>query len=292
MDWRDIPSLSALRAFEAAARLGSFSGAARELNVTHAAIAQHVRSLEDHFGVQLMTRQGKAMAVTVEGQGLSRALTEAFALVESATRDLLGQGANRALRVALTPSFAANWLMPRIGRFWVEHPEVALELIPSNDLVDLRADGMDLAIRYGRGGWPGVDIEQLVPAGHVAVGATAKYSDRIGSSFAELSGETWIVDYMGREEELWAAESGIDFEKEKVRAFDTAELAREAAKAGIGVALLPLPIVVEEVVAGRLVILTRQIDSDVSYSILTRPGTVSPARDIFIRWLRSEAKKG
>lgn len=289
MDWRDIPSLSAMRAFEAAARNGSYSAAARELNVTHAAVAQHVRTLEDHFGLQLMQRQGKSMAVTVEGQALARTLGEAFGLIATAARDLLDQNTGRALRVALTPSFAANWLMPRIGRFWARHPDVALELIPSNDLVDLRADGMDLAIRYGRGDWTGVDWEPLVPAAHVAVGAAEKFGHMVGCDFADLKGHRWIIDHMGREEELWAAASGIDFSRESVRYLDTAQLAREAAKAGLGIAILPLPIVADEVQAGNLVVLCEQEDSDVAYHVLTRPGTILPNRDLFVRWLRAEA---
>ncbi|SLN30500.1 LysR family transcriptional regulator [Roseisalinus antarcticus] len=290
MNWRDIPSLKALRAFEAAARHGSFSAAARDLNVTHAAVAQHVRALEDHFSQPLMRRSGNAMTLTPEGQPLAHALGEAFGLIGTATRDLLDRGSARALRVALTPSFAANWLMPRIGRFWARHPDVPLELIPSNRLVDLRAEGMDIAIRYGRGPWSGVDSMPLVPAGHVAVGAPGRYGHLSPDNLSELTGETWLVDTIRSEERLWARANGLDLDSERVLTFDTAQLTREAAKAGLGIAILPAPIVADEVAAGTLLKLCAEEGSALAYHVVTRPGTLLPARDIFISWLKDEAR--
>jgi LysR family glycine cleavage system transcriptional activator len=101
MNWNDIPSLAALRAFEAAARHGSFSAAARDLNVTHAAIGQHVRALEDHFGLSLMQRDGRGMLVTPDGQKLAITLSDAFGLISSASTDLLDQSKTRAIRNAV-----------------------------------------------------------------------------------------------------------------------------------------------------------------------------------------------
>lgn len=174
MKWHDIPSLAALRAFETAARHGSFSAAARDLNVTHAAIGQHVRALENHFGQSLMQRVGRGMAVTPDGRLLADRLSDAFGMIASATHDLLDQSKSRAIRVALTPSFASDWLMPRIGAFWDAHPDIEIELLPAGKLVDLRRDNVDVAIRYGKGGWAGSKSTKLMPAGHVAV-ATKSY---------------------------------------------------------------------------------------------------------------------
>ncbi|MEJ6510543.1 MAG: LysR family transcriptional regulator [Octadecabacter sp.] len=99
------------------------SAAARDLNVTHAAIGQHVRALEDHFGLSLMQRDGRGMLVTPDGQKLAITLSDAFGLISSASTDLLDQSKTRAIRDAVTPSLAANWLMPRIGSFWGKHPQ-------------------------------------------------------------------------------------------------------------------------------------------------------------------------
>ncbi|ROU03187.1 LysR family transcriptional regulator [Histidinibacterium lentulum] len=289
MSWRDLPSLAAMRAFESAARHGSFSAAARELNVTHAAIAQHVRALEEHFALPLMRRSGNGMTVTPEAQPLALALTEALGIMTAAAKDLRERDAARPLRIATTPTFAANWLMPRIGRFWSDHPDVALEIIPGTALADLRAEGIDIAIRYGRGPWPGVDSVPLMPAGHVAVGAPGRFAGRRTDRLSDLAGGTWITDRLSGEEEIWAQSHGVDLASEKVLTFDTAELAREAAKAGLGIALLPLPIVETEIAEGRLLALCTERDSAVAYHIVTRPGQKTPLRDTFLRWLRAEA---
>lgn len=290
MEWRDIPSLAALRAFECAARHGNFSVAARDLNVTHAAIAQHVRALEDHFGLPLMQRAGRGMAVTAEGQVLAAALGEAFGIVGTACRDLSDRTRARALRVALTPSFAANWLMPRIGGFWASHPDIPVELIPGMGLVDMRADGIDLAIRYGRGDWPGVASEPLIPAGHVAVAAPSLLTGRRIECLGDLAGVTWLMDGARSEERLWLRTNGVDLDQEKVTTLANGHLVREAAKAGLGVAVLPAPIAAGEVATGALVELCREDNSTTAYHILSRPGMVSPSRDTFVRWLRAEAK--
>lgn len=290
MNWRDVPSLAALRAFEAAARHGSFSGAARELNVTHAAVAQHVRALEDHFSTALMVREGRAMAPTQDGHQLAAALGDAFSIIRTASTDLLTRGTTRPLRIALTPNFAANWLMPRIGGFWQEHPDIGLELLPSNSLVDLRRDAIDVAIRFGRGPWPGAESEPILPGAHIAVASPEKYGHRAGEPLASFRGETWLVEPMHREEAIWLDEFGIDLSDETVVIQQSPELAREAAKVGIGIAILTGATVAQDLKTGALIELGRQQDETLAYHILTRPGTVSAQRNAFIRWLRKESK--
>ncbi len=286
MNWRDLPSLASLRAFEAAARTGSFSAAARELNVTHAAIAQHVRQLEDRFGQQLMQRNGNAMSVTPGALALSEALTEGFGRVAAAVRDFAAQDTGRALRVALTPSFAVNWLLPRLGRFWGAHPEVALELLPSTAILNLRTEAIDLAIRYGRGPWSGLRTEPLISAGHVAVSAPGPQP----ATLAELAGRTWLLDGHRSEEVLWAASQGIDLDAETVRSFDTAEMVLQAARSGLGIAILPRPVVADDLAAGRLVELCAESGTALAYHLVTRPETTHPGLRTLIRWLRAEAE--
>ena len=193
MDWRDIPSLSALRAFEAAARLGSFSAAARELNVTHAAIAQHVRALEAHFSVTLMAREGRAMCPTAEGRQLAQDLGEGFGTIAAGVRALIGSRRARPLQVTLTPSFAEAWLMPRIGQFWAQHPEVEVALIPSVSLIDLRRDGFDMAIRFGAADWPGLAVEPLVMSPFVVVAAPSLAQGRRLHEMGPLDGYRWFT---------------------------------------------------------------------------------------------------
>lgn len=289
MNWRDLPSLSALRAFEAAARLGSFSAAARELNVTHAAIAQHVRALEDHFACPLVERRGRAMAATPDGHALAAALADGFGSIAAACRDLADRDRVRPLRIAVTPSFAANWLMPRIGGFWAAHPEIEVEILPGEGIVDLRADQIDVAIRYGRGGWPGVEDRILVRANHVAVAAPGRLDGAKVTRLADLKGQTWLFDSTRSEEVLWAQMNGVEVETERAQYFATTQLVREAVRAGLGIAILPAPLVDGDIAAGQLIELCREADSPVAYHVLTRPGHVSARRDAFVKWLNREA---
>lgn len=290
MDWHDIPSLAALRAFEAAARHGSYSAAARDLNVTHAAIAQHVRTLEDHFGQSLMHREGRGMATTPQGRQLADSLSEAFGLISAASTTILDHTKTRALRVAVTPSFAANWLMPRIGGFWDTHPDIEVELLPSMMLIDMRRDGIDIAIRYGRGGWPNVKATKLMSAGHVAVAAPSYLSGRTITCLADLKGSRWLLDGARSEERFWVAENGINLDEEQTTRFPTGQLAREAARAGLGVTIIPAPIVAPFIAAGDFVKLCAEAeDSAAAYHVLTRPEVISAQRDTFVKWLKSEA---
>jgi len=157
-----------------------------------------------------MHREGRGMTTTAEGHRLATALTEAFDQIASASADLMRQTAARALRVAVTPSFAANWLMPRIGHFWETHPEIELEIIPSMALVDLRRDNIDVAIRYGHGDWAGVHGVRLMPAGHVAVTAPSYVEGRKIDCLADLCGLRWLLDGKRSEERYWLAENGVD----------------------------------------------------------------------------------
>ena len=171
MDWKDLPSLASLRAFEALARQGSLSAAARELNVTHAAVSQHLRHLETEFGEVLARRDGQGMQLTEAGHELAAALGEGFARIAEGVLTLRNRRETRPVVVALTPSFAEVWLMPRIGAFWAAHPEVELRLVPSTGLSDMRREGIDIAIRFGRGDWPGIEAEPLALSRFVVVAA-------------------------------------------------------------------------------------------------------------------------
>ncbi|WP_224823888.1 LysR family transcriptional regulator [Cognatishimia sp. MH4019] len=288
MDWRHVPSLSALRAFEAAARLTNYSAAARELNVTHAAIAQHVRRLEDHFGLSLMQRDGQTMQPTPEGQRLSRSLSTAFGQIAEISEDLIAQDTDRPLRIATTPSFAEYWLMPRIGAFWAANPEIRVEIAPSGDLVDLRADGFDLAIRYGRGAWPGLNTERLESAGHVVVAAPSVVGSNYVGCMTDLEDQHWLITGTSTEERVWLKANGLDLSKCRVTQMDVTALSLQAVRAGHGITIVPRAVAIGDIENGTLIALCEEIDSDLGYHILTRPDRVSPQLKTFIAWLRKQ----
>lgn len=294
VDWRDVPSLSALRAFEAAARLGSLSAAARELNVTHAAVAGHVRGLEDFFSTPLMHRAGQGMATTPDGALLARGLSDGFGALAAACRDLADRGRTRALSVTMTPTFAENWLMPRMGSFWEAHPEISVSITPTGNVTDLRRDGYDLAIRYGDGtGWPGVEAEPLLTGDLVVVG-DARAARRLGGAGPEaLAREWWLMDYHRAEAPYLAAflglsEGGMDA---RIREVATNGLVLSGARGGLGLALQTRLLVADALEAGALREVTRLELPGVGYYLVRRPGTVAPGARAFERWLKRTVRE-
>jgi LysR family transcriptional regulator, glycine cleavage system transcriptional activator len=284
-----LPPLSALRAFETAARTGSFSAAARELNVTHPAIAQQVRALETHLGLPLATGSARGITLTDDGDRLARALTDGFGTIRAALATLR-QGDDAPLRITLTPAFAAQWLMPRLGAFWAKHADVPLSLHPDKRVVDLLRDRFDLAIRFGDGHWPGLDVQMLTRPGHVVVGAPSLLDGRTGLSRDEMAALPWIIEEDWPEQITWMARNGFD--AGSVRATRLPEdMALAAARAGLGLHVEHLPLVQNDIAEGRLVCLYRGAEGadDLGYYLVTRPGPQKVALKTFLRWINSVA---
>lgn len=287
MDWRNIPSLSGLRAFEATARLNSFSAAGRELNVTHAAIAQHVRGLEDFFSQSLLFRQGRKMELTPSGQRLADSLSEGFLTIQTGVNDLRAETEDRPLIITTTPSFAESWLMPRLGEFWAKHPDIELTLQPSVGLTDLRRDGVDLAIRYGKGVWPGYQTELLASAQFVVVSSKEYISDRKVYKLSDLSDVKWLLETDRLDQTLWAEELGLDLSKVKKSEFPTSTLSHVAARSGYGVAIVTQAVVERDLESGALVKLFTASSGTLGYYLVTRNEALSKNLAAFINWLRS-----
>lgn len=287
MDWRSIPSLSSLRAFEAAARLGSFSGAGRELNVTHAAIAQHVRSLEADLDLSLAYREGRGLALTDEGRALATGLLDGFGTIASTVADLTAAQAERPIRLSVTPSFANKWLMPRLGAFWKKHPNIPLSLHPERKIVDLRRDGRDIAIRCGRGGWTGVDYELFLPAGYSVVATPSLMKGRKSLTFGEMTEMPWLAEEDWPEQFAWLKSTGLDPENLSVTRMETEELARAGARSGYGLHIELAALCREELANGTLVEAFTSNEPGFGYYIVTRPGLHKPALRSLIKWLKS-----
>ena len=290
LDWRQMPSLTALRAFEATARLESFSAAARALNVTHAAVAQQVRALEDDLGTALVYRDGRRMALTPEGAQLAQGLGDGFQALQDAVDALRADRAGRPLRISLTPVFAAQWLMPRLGDFWKKYPDIPISLEPDRRVIDLKRDGFDLAIRGGQGDWPGYDIERLVGARYVIVAAPGLLQGRTASSIGEMARLPWIMEQNWPDPLSWLQSLGLEPDKLDITYVANEDMAVAGARQGYGIYAGIQALTEEDVKRGRLVELCRaEDDSDTQYSyyLLTRPGPRSEALKTFVRWLKS-----
>ncbi|SLN31282.1 Glycine cleavage system transcriptional activator [Falsiruegeria litorea R37] len=143
------PSLPALRAFDAAARCGSFRAAAEALSVTPTAVSHHIRGLEDQLGVKLFERAGRDVALTEDGRRLAEATSQAFGLLDEAVRSMR-RSSRKVVRLAAGPIFTARWLMPRISHFWEVHPSIELEVLPSYRPGALDRNNADIVVRWGR----------------------------------------------------------------------------------------------------------------------------------------------
>ena len=290
MDWRDIPSLPALRAFEVAARLGSYSAAAAELNVTHAAVAQHVRALEKDFGTALMRREGRGMAPTAAGARLAQHLSDGFGTIGAGVRALRQDRGDRPLAVTTTFSFAEGWLMPRLPKFWAAHPDIVLSITPSTRVVDLVRDGYDLALRYGAGDWAGHTAELLVESDNIVVGPPA-HSARRTRHIADLADLPWLFETHFTEYRAWAAREGLPMDGLTLRELDTINLVLSVLRAGGGIAVVGRAVVQDDLRRGALALLYESTRAaPPGYHIVTHRGVPHPHAATFRRWLRAEAR--
>lgn len=291
MDWRSLPSLATLRAFEAAARHQNLSQAARELNVTHAAISQHVRRLEDELGEPLLLRQGRGMGLTDAGRLLAESLGQGFATIADGVDQLRRRGQDRAVQISVTPAFASHWLMPRLGSFWAEFPEIMININPSAELVDLRRDGVDLAVRYGDGNWPGVEAELLTDGEFVVVAHPDLVRGRRVNCLSDLVDLPWVMEGHMMERRRIIEEEGIDLDDVKLTTLQTSDLVSSAVAAGLGVSVQPRSLIEAQIKSGAVVSLHRISQLGLGYYIVTRPGAVTANTMTFRNWLRRNGRE-
>ncbi len=182
---RALPPLTALRAFEATARLGSVTRAADELSVTHAAVSHQLRALEQWIGRPLFRREHRRIVPNEAGAGLLPVVTDAFDRLASRAAEIKAQTGRRVLTISSAPSFAYRWIVPRLAAFSDRHPEIDVRLEHSTRLVELARENVDVAVRYGTGPWPGLAAHRLMP-GHAKPLAAPALLERHGLSVDDL----------------------------------------------------------------------------------------------------------
>lgn len=251
---RRLPPLNGLRAFEAAARHLSFTKAAEELNVTQAAVSHQVRGLEDWLQVRLFRRKTRALELTRAGQRLLPSAATAFDSLAAATEEIAPRADTGTLRVSLTPSFTSKWLVHRLGRFWERHPEIDVALESTMQVVDLLAGDADLAVRWGKGRWEGLEAELLLGSAVIPVCSPKLLEKGPGlEKPSDLAHYPLLAERGYDEWRHWlrAAEvEGVD--PNKARQVDDGMIVMDLAIAGEGVALGRIELVSEDLEAGRL----------------------------------------
>ena len=279
--------LNALRAFEASARHLSFTKAALELNVTQAAVSLQVRTLEERLGTTLFKRLPRGLAMTDESRALLPVLSDAFARIEGVLKQFEGGHFREVLTLGVVGTFAVGWLLPRLKSFREQYPFVELRLLTNNNLVDPAAEGLDFAIRFGDGSWPGTHNLMLMDAPLTAL-CTPEIARRL-SSPRDLEKETLLRSYRTDEWIGWLAAAGVEPWSVNGPIFDSSRLMVEAALQGAGIALAPHLMFNNELQTQRL---TRPFATEVStgsYCLTwVKSRHMSPARDLFRHWILAE----
>jgi LysR family glycine cleavage system transcriptional activator len=286
---RRLPSLTALRAFEAAARHESFSRAAEELFVTHAAVSRQIRELETDLQLPLFRRTGRGVKLTEAGAAYARKITRAFDRIGEATRELATARGRRDLLISVEVGFASAWLVPRLGRFQARHPDIDLVLDATDALIDFRSAQAEIGIRCGTGHYPGLVAEEIVRLTVFPVAAPALVraaqlqtpQDLVRVTLLHQDSKRWWGNYL--------TQAGVTPGLADAGPMLPSYNAVEAAIGGQGVALGDNVIAAEALLAGRVVRPFAAVAAQVAYYFVRPVGrTDSAAALSFKSWLFEE----
>lgn len=294
---RKLPSLNALRAFEAAARHRSFARAAAELHVTPAAVSQLIRQLEKALNVALF-RRGKTLTLSDAASTAMPLFSEAFDRLELAVNRLRGGSSAGPLVISTPPTFAARWLIPRLDDFHAQHPEIELRLLATRRVVEFKVEDVDLALRFSAGPFPGLHAEKLMSETLVPIAAPAvaagikKPSDLLSCTL--LRDEMHEGNPAYPSWETWLASLGVNVDRSlRLRHFGDANLVIQAAVAGLGVGLAWQSLVADELRAGRLVrVLDESVATNNAYHLVVPPNRLHLDKvTAFRNWILAQAKR-
>lgn len=285
--------LQALRTFVEVSQRGSITAAAQALHVTPGAISQQIRLLEDRLGIALLVRERHGMRMTEAGADVYPMLSAAFAQIDKAVDMLEAMKARQSLTVSTVATFAASWLVPRLGRFKQRHPHIEIRVEATPALVDLRRDHVDVALRHGLGDYPGLDVVPLMAPVLVPVAAPGLAASVTLTEPADCLDYPLLHDADRADWPLWLSAHGVaqDPRAQRGNAFDDDFLLIRAAESGQGLALVPAAHAQEEIAAGRLVqVLDKPWPSRFAYYAVSRPGAAQrPEVRAFIEWILEEA---
>ncbi|MBS0427830.1 MAG: LysR family transcriptional regulator [Proteobacteria bacterium] len=283
----DLPPLQALRCFEAVARLGSVTRAAEALHVTHSAVSQQVKQLEELLGLSLFERAGRGLRLSENGRLYAMQVRAALQGIGEATRALRIRPRAGELVVAVVPSFGLHWLLPRLPQFLARHPEHRLRLQASLEVQDLRQGAAHVAIRMGQGGWEGLAQQRLFDDELLMVASPRLNGGALPRTPAEVlactpirSAEPWAP---------WCQAAGVP-EPPPARGLwiNDSNLSLEAARLGQGVALERRSVADALLRRGELVALTDlRVPYAYPYWLVWPEGSASAPRDDFARWLEA-----
>jgi LysR family glycine cleavage system transcriptional activator len=247
--------LHTLPAFRSVAKLQNLRAAAETLHLTHSAVSQQIRGLEEQLGFELFERRGRRVVLNPAGEALLRSVEPALAQLDDGVQAAAAaaSGSAQRLRVTAVPSFAQRWLLPRMGRWRERHPTLALEIDASHNLVDLQREGYHAALRQGHGPWPGLESERLfdAPLPLIVVGSPAAARRLLGAQPEALAREPLLGD--SKWWERWFSAAGLHIHVTPVATFNDAGLMLQAAEQNLGLVMTRELLAADALSEGRLI---------------------------------------
>ena len=268
---RLLPSTSMLMAFDAAARTGSFTAAARELNLTQGAVSRQVNALESQLGVALFERIKKTVQLTDTGKTYAREIRSALQAIRNASLNAMTNPLNGILNLAILPTFGTRWLMPRFPQFLKQQPDITVNFVSKLSPFDFHTENLHAAIHYGLPDWPGTDSTFLMSEEVIPVSAPRLLDQYPVKTPLDLTALPLL--HIETRSEAWAnwfALHEVEAPKEQGMLFEQFSIAAQAAVAGLGAALLPKFLIQSELDRGELVtILNLPLQSNSGYYLVT-----------------------
>jgi LysR family transcriptional regulator, glycine cleavage system transcriptional activator len=296
---RELPPLNAIRAFEAAARRGSFVEAAHDLHVTHWAIGKQIRSLEDWLGVPLFERRTRGVALTDQGADLLTDVSSALSRLTSATGRLRGPRSARRVsgmvRVNVLPSVALRWLLPRLAKFPEAYSSVEIKISTTSRKLRYVGTAFDIGIRTGGEHGSGIQCETLMPDRRLVVCSPRILRDQPVETADDLRRHVLLHSTTTRAAwPQWFAAAGVpNLKASRVLEFDHVYLQVQAAVDGLGIALGSLPLIEADIAAGRLIcpLPAPELRADDYQLLIPQERLRDPAVKAFRSWLLAEARE-
>jgi LysR family glycine cleavage system transcriptional activator len=275
------------RFFEAAARHLNFTRAAEEMHVTHGAVSQRIKRLEEHLGTRLFRRTGRGMLLTDEGRRLLERVGAAISEIAEAVEAVRPTDRDRILTISTVPCFATYWLLPRLADFNEHHPDIQVNIRATRSLTDFTRDGVDMSVRFGPGNWPRVISIKLYDEELVPVCSPAFQGGQLPRVPADLLKVPLLHDER-QPWSIWFEAVGLDYRDIRQEPnYSEANLLLPAAIAGLGVALARASLCEADLKSGRLVqLFSRSVPTRYSYFIVYPPGSETLGKiQVFQQWL-------
>jgi len=279
---RLLPSTSMLAAFDAAARTGSFTAAAKELALTQGAISRQITALEQQLSVNLFQRKKQAIFLTETGKAYAKEVNNALSHIRSATLNIMTNPTGGMLNIAVLPMFGSRWLMPRLADFLAKNPQVTINTVTKLSPFDFNAEDVHCAIHFGKKNWPDANCsflmgEESIPVCSAKLYKSAKFTDDSDACARLVDQPLLHIATRPNDWQHWFEDHNINKHNEKSQSkakqgmhFEQFSIATNAAIAGLGIALLPKFLIQNELERGELIaVCSKPLKTDSGYYLVT-----------------------